>query len=520
MVNKVKKGTKGKASKYVTRTKAIRKLDIPLKDFRKLSILKGVFPRQPNKKLSNSSKTYYHAKDIQFLAKDKLIDHFKSLNNLKKKMFKAIVKRDKLKVQKLKRNKPQLDLNHIVKERYPTFTDALKDLDDPLTLLSLLSKFPVHRLFKISPEKVEIAKILTLIFKNFVVSQQLLSKVFLSIKGIYFQAIINNQKVTWIEPYPFATTLPFDVDYKIILTFTEVHQVILKFVLFKLFKENNLVYPPVVQNWEDSESSLPENQSTFQNMHLINAETIAEDEKQEVDPQFVKKTKSDLGNKKLFNGLCIFISREVQKDLFEFCLKSFSGKVIYHIDNFESDAYKDPRITHVLVDKPLDFVDQLPNREYVQPQWVCDSINFNVLLPTSEYIPGKALPPHLSPFVEDEKEGFVSDRKKQILQYQGEYVEESVGESDYEVQEEDETAENKTEEPHFKVIAEKFDHVKIEKAKIQKEKRKSKEEEKLSELMLSKKKQRLLNKIKNFDEKKKEKLSEIVKRKKELKEKK
>ena len=41
-------------------------------------------------------------------------------------------------------------------------------------------------------------------------------------------------------------------------------------------------------------------------------------------------------NKNLFKGLSFFLSREVNKDLFEFLIKSFGGKVYYDIENFES----------------------------------------------------------------------------------------------------------------------------------------------------------------------------------------
>lgn len=77
MTKKIKKGTKGPISKYVTRSKAIKKLDIPIKDFRKLCILKGVHPREPSKGIKNSNTTYYHLKDIKYLSQDRLMNYFR-----------------------------------------------------------------------------------------------------------------------------------------------------------------------------------------------------------------------------------------------------------------------------------------------------------------------------------------------------------------------------------------------------------------------------------------------------------
>lgn len=58
------------------------------------------------------------------------------------------------------------------------------------------------------------------------------------------------------------------------------------------------------------------------------------------------------------------------------------------------------------------------SRSYVQPQWLFDSINHRVLMPAELYAPGVVPPPHLSPFVDNEAEGYTPEFAHTIKQLQ------------------------------------------------------------------------------------------------------
>lgn len=507
MGKKIKKETKGPSSKFISRAKAIRKLQLPLMDFRKLCILKGVHPRDPKRKLGKTHLTYYHLKDIKYLEQDKTIDYFRSLSIYRKKLKRAKAKRDLTRIQALKQNKPLLDINHIIKERYCSFDEALKDLDDALSLVSLVARFPGHRLFKIDPQKVEINSKLILAFKTFVQQERLLEKVFLSVKGIYFQCRINGYPVIWTEPYPFAQTLPFDVDYKVVLSFLEFNQVFLKFVLFKLFKNRGLVFPPLFLAEPESSSNSPPSQyancvlrSTGENEH---ADIMESEELRQMEGQ-------NPVNKKLFNSLSFFVSREVNIELFEFLIKSFGGAVFHDLDNFESETFRNNEFTHILIDRTVQGCEKA-NTEYVQPQWICDCINSQILLPTQDYVPGSQLPPHLSPFVSQDKEGFVPKRLQEIMEFKGQYEEESVSEES-----EQERAEREEQPAKYSVQKQDYDHEKAERQKTRSQKVKEEEEKNLSSMTLSRKKKKLLDRIRNLDVERREEIKQLIRRKKQL----
>ena len=93
-MKKIKKGTRGEQTQYLTRSKAIRKLQLSLKDFRRLCILKGVYPREPKKKFEGNAKTYYHIKDLKILMHDQLLHKFRDIKAHLKKYKRLLAKKE------------------------------------------------------------------------------------------------------------------------------------------------------------------------------------------------------------------------------------------------------------------------------------------------------------------------------------------------------------------------------------------------------------------------------------------
>lgn len=253
---KQKKGEAGAAVNYITRTQAVKKLQISLAAFRRLCILKGIYPRDPtNKKKagkgSTAPRTYYYRKDIQYLLHEPILQKFREQKTHKKKVKKATLKRDWAIVKALQENKPEYSLDHVIKERYPTFVDALRDLDDALAMVFLFATLPVEE--RIQSEQVKKCQRLSNEFLAYVMLSRSLRKVFLSVKGVYYQVEIMGQEVTWIVPYKFSQNIPQDVDFKVMGTFLELYITLIGFVNFRLYSDAGIAYPP--KNDEEREAN-------------------------------------------------------------------------------------------------------------------------------------------------------------------------------------------------------------------------------------------------------------------------
>jgi len=409
----------------MTRKRALKKLQLTLKDFRRLCILKGVFPREPrNRKRAqkgNISKvqTLYYEKDIRFLLHEPVVWKFREFKIFLRKLKKATEKKNFETVERLRQNKPKYSLDHIVRERYPTFIDAIRDLEDCLCLCFLYSTFPKTQ--KTPVEMTTLCKRLTTEFMHFVIESKALRKVFCSIKGYYFQAEIKGQTVTWVIPHSFGFVQPAEVDMRLMSIFVEFYTTVLGFVNFRLFHSLNLTYPPKLATVTEAGEADMEDRVGALNQSLQRTVVEEEDNNEPIEnianvdeekmKEAVKEREMKDKQSNLFNGLKFFLGREVPREPLVFMIRAVGGEVSWDASvgpgaTFDSS---DPGITHQVMDRDASTAgNTVLGRFYLQPQWIFDSINQRERCPEKDYALGETLPPHLSPFV-SERERRVGD---------------------------------------------------------------------------------------------------------------
>lgn len=378
--------------------------------------LSGIYPREPRNKKKVSkratpSTTFYYTKDIQYLLHEPLLNKFRDHKALAKKIGRALGRGEVGDAARLEKSKPRMRLDHIIKERYPTFVDALRDLDDALSMLFLFASLPSTT--HIPPKTIALCQRLCLEFEHYLIVTNSLKKSFLSIKGIYYQATIQGQDILWLVPYKFVQRMTGDIDFRIMGTFIEFYTTLLGFTNYRLYTSIGLVYPPKFDVASDEAgaelgaftlegktiTSAPinangvdgENAENDDTAHVttVDAQAAAdkvaelEDEEEEVEdaaqpewdaeqvnddidtfeptaaqdadilpqPQF-----SNTDAATLFSEFTFFLSRETPRAPLEFILKAFGCKrvgwdAVLGEGSFTSDE-KDPSITHQLVDRP------------------------------------------------------------------------------------------------------------------------------------------------------------------------
>jgi len=95
--------------------------------------------------------------------------------------------------------------------------------------------------------------------------------------------------------------------------------------------------------------------------------------------------------RKLYSKFVFLLGRETPIYILQNLILSFGGDYVLQDDLPEDDkeaAKVMKRITHVCVDRPVPAASMDKSKEYVQPQYIVDSINNLFLLPTKPYAPG------------------------------------------------------------------------------------------------------------------------------------
>lgn len=610
---------------YIGRSKCLKMLQIDLKDFRRLCILKGIYPREPEGRVPGKKKgqSFYHIKDIRAIAHEEILDKFREFKSYMKKVRRAAGRNERDEALRKNALVPTYTLHHVVKERYPRFADALGDLDDALTLTFLFATLPGEG--HIRPSTTNKAKSMAAAWGAFCATTSCITKSFISVKGIYLEASIQNVTIRWIVPHSFTQFLPADVDFRIMGTFLEFYETQLNFVMYKLYNDIGVRYPfhvkdlggvtagstsallganlraltnalnsaggavsklvsSTVETKDENDKvdeTRPETKmNKKRNQELVKSvgaalNNLVEEEDEEEGEQadedgvdvagplqaalenIAEETRSHIpgGNaevdddtlkrKRLFAGLVFFFSREIPRGYLELVCLSYGGKVGWD-GNDSPVSERDSTITHHIVDRPRlpSSYESLPrSREYVQPQWILDSANFMFLLPISRYAVGAVLPPHLSPWVDDEEEGYkpayaeeieklkngesldeiqsamatddeqtdrVDDEAIDETDTNDEDMEDSEAKTDGQEEEEEEDEEEEEEEEEDEEVA--------EKRKEKKRKKEAKDAHALAKTMMNKKAAHLYGRMKHGIARKQEKIDTLKERRKAIEE--
>ncbi|WZZ38337.1 pescadillo homolog [Brassica napus] len=442
------KKKEGNAARYMTRSQALKSLQVNLNLFRRLCIVKGIFPREPKKKVKGNHHTYYHVKDISFLQHEPLLEKFREIKTYQKKVQKAKAKKNEELARLLLTRQPTYKLDRLIRERYPTFIDALRDLDDCLTMVHLFAVLPASDRENLEVKRVHNCRRLSHEWQAYISRTHALRKVFVSVKGIYYQAELEGQKITWLTPHAIQQVFTTDVDFGVLLTFLEFYETLLAFTNFKLYHSLNVKYPPIldsrlealaadlyalsryidassrgmtVEAKADASSSSQSNDRAESELRLAQLQHQLPSSEPGalmhlVADKEVEEDEETRACKSLFKDLKFFLSREVPRESLLFVLPAFGGTVSWEGEGapFKED---DESITHHIIDKPSAGHMYL-SREYVQPQWIYDCVNARIILPTEKYLVGRIPPPHLSPFVDNEAEGYVPDYAETIKRLQ------------------------------------------------------------------------------------------------------
>ena len=285
--------------------------------------------------------------------------------------------------------------------------DALRDLDDALSMLFLFANLPSTS--EVPAKVIARCHRLTTEFEHYLIRTHSLRKSFLSIKGIYYEATIQGQDILWLVPYKFVQRTGGDIDYRIMATFVDFYTTLLGFVNFRLYTSIGLVYPPKFdakseeqgaelgayhfEGRNENEQKQIEGAVDIESNEKAQAEADrilalpaeeqspddtttngqAEADEGEEQPQTALDQFAPIDDKaddllqpsltadattagQLFEPFTIFLSRETPRHALEFIMRSFGCKRMgWDTSLGDPGSYcsqDDKRITHQIIDRP------------------------------------------------------------------------------------------------------------------------------------------------------------------------
>jgi pescadillo protein len=174
-------------------------------------------------------------------------------------------------------------------------------------------------------------------------------------------------------------------------TFLEFYRALLKFVNFKLFTDLGQKYPPEYFQLEQNRNRIfldsvqvqamqKQARKKFeQGQHNEGKNKISEEFKD--TPEMRSLTLKEEQNRKsreLFSKCTFLLNRETPIYILQYLILSFGGSFATDED---TDFLAKHKITHHVIDRPA--IGKLDStRDYVQPQWIADSLNNLFLLPS------------------------------------------------------------------------------------------------------------------------------------------
>ena len=511
MGKQLKKGQKGRRSNLVREDKVLDRVALPdMKEFRRVCILRGVYPREMPKE-ENSPFAAFHKRDLAMINSDPMTcfirEHQVWLKNAKKKHNRG---------ELYLRPQPKAPYAQLILSRYPTPLDAIHDLDDALRVVALFAQLAGSDV--IPSERVTKCRKLLAEFHYYVARTGCLNAAFISVSGFYFMATLEGEKVLWLIPHSFPIPRDSEVDFSVMLNFLELYEHLLGFMNKHFFIKIGMKYPPVYdeQKWNESfyidsivdvfpqeqppateepapEASPEESEQRAKMREALAAAAKTEEEEEEQEEE---------EEKRLFADFVFTIDHSVPRDPIAFVVKALGGRIVWDEDS------DDPSITHTIIDRKQGLQEsRFMKRTYVQPQWVFDCLNMKRVLPLDvadgSYAPGKELPPHLSPFFgKEETQEVIGDDEREMIA--------GADDSDAEVDEEikriameTEYAEGMAKEVGGEAVA--ISAEKLEEMKTEIKEKRKEEKARLAAGTLTKKQKRLYDELKEKEESRKKK---------------